>query len=66
MFSVVADTINIIGIVVQRPVRVMFEMVVNPGSGRFLGGGTSYAISSSLAVLRKHHIRSLQALVLPP
>jgi hypothetical protein len=31
VFSVVADSVNIIGIVVQRPVRVMFEMIVIPG-----------------------------------
>jgi hypothetical protein len=31
IFSVVADTINIIGVVVQWPGRIMFEMVVKSG-----------------------------------
>ena len=34
IFSVVADAIDVIGIVVQRPVRVVFEMIVIAGLGQ--------------------------------
>jgi hypothetical protein len=34
VFGVVADTVNIIGVVIQRPVRVMFEVVVISGLGQ--------------------------------
>jgi hypothetical protein len=37
IFGVVADTVNIIGIVIQRSVRVMFEVVVISGLGQFAG-----------------------------
>jgi hypothetical protein len=33
IFSVMADTVNIIGIVIQRPAWVMFEVVVISGFG---------------------------------
>jgi hypothetical protein len=33
----VADTINIIGVVVQRPARIMFEVIVISGLGQLAG-----------------------------
>jgi hypothetical protein len=43
IFRVMTSAVDVVGVVVQRPVRVM-----KPGSGRFSGGGMSYAIASSL------------------
>jgi hypothetical protein len=47
-FGMMADTVNIIGVVIQGTVRVMFEVVVISGLGSLAGGGMSYPILLSL------------------
>jgi TRAP-type mannitol/chloroaromatic compound transport system permease small subunit len=36
IFSVMADPVNIIRVIIQRPIRVMFEMVIITGLGQLL------------------------------
>jgi hypothetical protein len=59
IFSVVADTIDVIRIIVQWPVGVVFEMIVISGLGQFFRRWYVVGHISSLAVLREHHISFL-------
>jgi hypothetical protein len=53
----VADAIDVIGIVVRRPVRVVFEMIVIAGLGQLFRRWYIVRHIAFLAVLRKHHLR---------